>query len=510
MKDIIKLAFKNLREHKSKTIILCMFLIFGIAIVIAGNSFLEAINKGLEKDFRANYTADIVVAPVNPKNAVIDLFGVNTMDISNGVPALPALPDAEKAEKILKQQEGLKSTTKLISAQVLVMEYNENNEADMSKFIEKDDVSFMDYPVSLLFSGGDNYWDTLTDVVFIEGTYPAPDSTEILIDTRVKNAYEKFYERDLHVGDKVFLAGTDFTTLREATVCGIFKPANEHSAMFQIIYCSPDLARAFARLTYALNMEDIPDSVDLSLSSLTEDELFGGDDTLFDEDLSSDILSSSKVDFDNILGDTSLRDKLNQTDSGAWNFLIARAEKPSKTPELIKELQQAYKDAGLEVQVMDWEQAAYSYTGSVAGIGLIFNILIAVLAVVVFIIIMNTMVVSVFERTREIGTMRAIGSTKNFVRGLFFSEALIISVVSSVIGIIVSFIGMGIFNALKIEVENSIAKMILGGGLLSFSPTLPIILITVIIALIGSILSALYPVKSALKITPAKALASGE
>ena len=106
--------------------------------------------------------------------------------------------------------------------------------------------------------------------------------------------------------------------------------------------------------------------------------------------------------------------------------------------------------------------------------------------------------------------MRAIGSTKNFVRGLFFSEALIISVVSSVIGIIVSFIGMGIFNALKIEVENSIAKMILGGGLLSFSPTLPIILITVIIALIGSILSALYPVKSALKITPAKALASGE
>ena len=229
-----------------------------------------------------------------------------------------------------------------------------------------------------------------------------------------------------------------------------------------------------------------------------------------DEDLSSDILSSSSVDFDNILGDTSLRDKLNQTDSGAWNFLIARAEKPSRTLQLIKELQDAYKQAGINVQVMDWEQAAYSYTGSVAGIGLVFNILIIILAIVVFIIIMNTMVVSVFERTREIGTMRAIGSTKNFVRGLFFAEAFIITAISSVIGVIVSFIAMGIFNSLQIEIENSIAKMFLGGGMLSFSPTLPIVVVTIIIALLGSILSALYPVKAALKITPAKALASGE
>ena len=123
---------------------------------------------------------------------------------------------------------------------------------------------------------------------------------------------------------------------------------------------------------------------------------------------------------------------------------------------------------------------------------------------------MNTMVVSVFERTREIGTMRAIGSTKNFVRGLFFAEAFIITAISSVIGVIVSFIAMGIFNSLQIEIENSIAKMFLGGGMLSFSPTLPIVVVTIIIALLGSILSALYPVKAALKITPAKALASGE
>ena len=65
---------------------------------------------------------------------------------------------------------------------------------------------------------------------------------------------------------------------------------------------------------------------------------------------------------------------------------------------------------------------------------------------------------------------------------------------------------MAIFNAFNIEVTNSIAKMILGGGLLHFTPTPKIILITILVALLGSILSNRYPVKSALRITPIKAL----
>ena len=42
MKDIIKLALRNLKEHKSKTLIISMFILFGVAIVIMGNSFLES------------------------------------------------------------------------------------------------------------------------------------------------------------------------------------------------------------------------------------------------------------------------------------------------------------------------------------------------------------------------------------------------------------------------------------------------------------------------------------
>jgi putative ABC transport system permease protein len=119
---------------------------------------------------------------------------------------------------------------------------------------------------------------------------------------------------------------------------------------------------------------------------------------------------------------------------------------------------------------------------------------------------MNTMIVSVIERTSEIGTMRAIGAEKKFVKKLFYSEAIILTSISALAGIIFAFICMAIFNACNIAVTNSIAKMILGGGLLHFTPTLKIILTTIIVALLGSIISNRYPVKSALKITPIKAL----
>ena len=69
---------------------------------------------------------------------------------------------------------------------------------------------------------------------------------------------------------------------------------------------------------------------------------------------------------------------------------------------------------------------------------------------------------------------------------------------------------MAIFNACNIVITNSIAKMILGGGLLHFTPTPSIIITTIVIALIGSVVSNIYPVSSALKVTPLKALNHGE
>ena len=504
MKDIIKLALRNLKEHKSKTLIISMFILFGVAIVVMGNSFLESSNRGLEKEFRANITGDLAISAIPEKGTTIDLFGVNTVNITGELPQIPALVDLEKIEEILAETDGIKKQSKVISAQVIL---SKDSEMDFSVLQDEDaDMSVMDLPVSMLFAGEDkSYWELIPDLKMGEGTYPAPGTNEIIVDTRVVEGFLKTWKKPLEVGDQVLLASMG-GVLREGKVVGIFKPANEYSAMFQTVYCEPGLARSFAELTYANSFsQELPDSVDLSISSLSEDDFFGEDD-LFGDIIEDDSILGSTSDFDNILGDTTLRDELNKTDDGAWQFVIAKLENPKADKKIVAALNKRFKEEGINAQAMDWKRAAYSYSGTVEGIGFIFNLLIIILAVVVFIIIMNTMVVSVIERTSEIGTMRAIGAEKKFVKKLFYSEAIILTSLSALAGIVFAFICMGIFNAFNIAITNSIAKMILGGGLLHFSPTPKIIIVTLLIALLGSIISNRYPVKSALRITPIKAL----
>lgn len=510
MSVIFRLAIQNLKEHKSKTLIILLFLVFGIAIVIMGNSFLQSINKGLENDFRQNYTGDIAITQTPPKGVIFDIFGVNTTNISGEIPQIPAINDLEKVMEIVNKNENIKNHTKLISAQVMI---SDNKEMDMSAFMEKDDMTFDDLPIACLFAGeNETYWKIFEGLHFTEGTFPATNSNEVIFDTRVKYAYESMYKKTLKIGDIVLLAGMN-GTLREAVVVGIFKPSNENSAMFQSIYGDANLVRSFADLTYATAFaSELPDNVDLSISELSEDELFGNfDDDIFGEivDESNSILADKSTNFDEILGDTTLRDKLNETDDGAWQFILTRT-KNSDLQKVINELNDEFEAQGLNVQAISWKKAALSYTGTVEGLGFIFNLLIVILAIVVFIIIMNTMTVSVIERTGEIGTMRAIGAEKKFVQLLFYTEAISITAFAAVIGIIFAFICMSIFNAFNITITNSIAKMILGGGLLHFSPTPKIIIVTVIVALFGSVISNIYPVTSALKITPLKALSHGE
>lgn len=510
MKEIFKLALRNLREHKSKTIIIALFLIFGVAIVILGNSFLESVNRGLEKDFSENYTGDIAISIKPEKGDRIDIFQVSSSNISGDIPQIPAIPNLDKVQKIIDEQEGIKSQTKMISAMVMVAK---GLEMDMTELAERDDLTFDDLPISMLFAGeNETYHQVFPDVHFVEGRYPNPNTNEVIIDTRVQRAFKGMYREDLSVGDTILIAGANTKgIIREGIVVGIFDPPEKNSAMFQIIYCNPELARSFADLTYAASFsKELPSSVDLSISEMDEDDLFGDDFFSDIEESDDSFLSSNSTNFDDILGDTTLRDELNKTDDGSWQFILTKVNHPSQIKKIISELNQKFAAENLNVQVLDWKGAAYSYSQTVEGIGFIFNLLIIILAVVVFIIIMNTMVVSVIERTGEIGTMRAIGAEKKFVQKLFYTESLSLTFVSSIIGIILAFIIMAIFNSLNITITNSIAKMILGGGLLHFSPTPKIIILTIFIALCGSIISNLYPVNSALKITPLKALSHGE
>jgi len=61
--------------------------------------------------------------------------------------------------------------------------------------------------------------------------------------------------------------------------------------------------------------------------------------------------------------------------------------------------------------------------------------------------IMNIMLVSVTERTREIGLRQSVGATPNDIRWQFLSEALLLSIIGGLIGILVGVGGSWLFGA---------------------------------------------------------------
>ncbi len=124
-----------------------------------------------------------------------------------------------------------------------------------------------------------------------------------------------------------------------------------------------------------------------------------------------------------------------------------------------------------------------------------FGSLITYLAVVSLVVggigIMNIMLVSVTERTREIGVRKAIGARKADVLGQFLCESLFLSLVGGLIGVIVGIIG-----------SNAIGNA--NGWLVVISPT-SIVLAFGVSAFVG-IFFGFYPALKASNLRPIEAL----
>jgi putative ABC transport system permease protein len=107
----------------------------------------------------------------------------------------------------------------------------------------------------------------------------------------------------------------------------------------------------------------------------------------------------------------------------------------------------------------------------------------------------NTLVLSVYERTREIGMLRAIGMTRRQVRRMIRHESVITALIGAALGL-----PLGIFLA-------ALVNRALGDYDIQFSiPWLQLVVLTIVAIIVG-ILAAISPARRAAKLDPLRAIA---
>lgn len=149
----------------------------------------------------------------------------------------------------------------------------------------------------------------------------------------------------------------------------------------------------------------------------------------------------------------------------------------------------------------------------------IFLLAIASIALLVAgISILNIMLVSVMERTREIGIMKALGARDRTILTQFLSEAVLLGIIGGIFGIIIGWLlayGMAsllplMFSGLQSGFGGDIESPFGGFGSshMTLTPVLPLetIFIAIGFAVLVSVIFAIYPARKAAKLDPVKAL----
>lgn len=158
--------------------------------------------------------------------------------------------------------------------------------------------------------------------------------------------------------------------------------------------------------------------------------------------------------------------------------------------------EQGYTTRSLQDFAEQMDQGTIVIQAVLGGIGSI-SLLVAAIGIA------NTMVMSIYERTREIGVMKVIGASVSDIRRIFLTEASLIGLLGGVLGVALS---LGISSILNFIFQNTPAGQRLGSdAVISVIPIWLIFLALIFSSMIG-LMAGYFPAKRATKLSAIEAI----
>jgi putative ABC transport system permease protein len=126
--------------------------------------------------------------------------------------------------------------------------------------------------------------------------------------------------------------------------------------------------------------------------------------------------------------------------------LLNRTE---QTEAIRPRLAQEFADLGLQLEIKSWNELSSFYTKVKHMFNVIFLFAFLIVFTIVVMSVINTVSMAIMERTREIGTLRALGFQRRGLVGLFAVESMLLGALGSVLGIILTLLtwsGIAVFK----------------------------------------------------------------
>jgi putative ABC transport system permease protein len=178
-------------------------------------------------------------------------------------------------------------------------------------------------------------------------------------------------------------------------------------------------------------------------------------------------------------------------------FLVRDPSKIAETEVQVINYLKSVKQDRAEYQTFDRKSFSSSIDGIFAALTFVVTLIGAVSLVVAGIGIMNIMLVSVTERTREIGVRKAIGATSAQVLAQFFIEALLLSSIGCGIGLLIGLLVGGLVDRFALIAISGVVPVI---------PWFQSVAIAVGFATIVTLVFGTYPAYRAARLDPIEAL----
>lgn len=191
-------------------------------------------------------------------------------------------------------------------------------------------------------------------------------------------------------------------------------------------------------------------------------------------------------------------------EEGQYHRVIARLKEDDLTNKVTPVVREALP--GLEV--LSWKEIQTDLAMVTDYINQIYAIFMIIILAALAFGIVNTMLMSVLERTRELGMLSAIGMNRRRVFTMIMLESIFLSIVGGFAGMAVSAVVIAITGHTGINLVKYAEGMEAFGYSAHLYPTIGadfFIMLTVMIVITG-ILSAIYPARKALQLNPVEAL----